>query len=106
LHVQDDVADGSHGAMDLSKRNDARQADLNSRTKSDWPQDMLHSSHDIEHPTYGNAGTRVPRPSDYVVGSKSARFGSSAEDDSDSSQGGPVQKPAKQKGIEPPKKRG
>jgi hypothetical protein len=47
----------------------------------------------------------MSKPSDFVVGSKAARFGSSAEDDSDSSQGGQPQKPSKQKGIEPARKR-
>src|SRR5579859_105162 len=87
LHVQDDVQPGTHGAEDLSARNAARQEDLNKRIRADWPQDMLHSSHDAAHVTYGNALSRMPKPSDFVVGSKADRFGSSAEDDADSSQG-------------------
>jgi hypothetical protein len=106
LHVHQDVPDGTHGAQDLAARNQSRQDSLNAAIKADWPQDMLHSSHDAAHATYGNALSRMPKPSDYVVGSKSDRFGSSAEADSDPTQGGQPQKPTKQKGIEPARKRG
>lgn len=106
LHVADDIQPGTHGAEDLARRNQSRQESINAAHKADWPENMLHSSHNIDHPTYGNAGTRVPRPSDYVVGSKSDRFGSAAENDSDPTQGGQPQKPSKQAGIEAPKKRG
>ncbi len=57
-------------------------------------------------PTLGNAFSRMPKPSDVVVGSKSERFGSSAEDDTDSSTRRAPQKTGKVKGVEQPKKRG
>ncbi|HET9305568.1 MAG TPA: hypothetical protein VFO46_06025 [Candidatus Sulfotelmatobacter sp.] len=105
IHVHDDIANGSHGAQDLSARNAARQEDLNSRIRGDWPGSMTSSVPEASDPTLGNAMSRLPKPSDFIVGSKAARFGSSAEDDSDSSQGGAPQKPSKQKGVEPARKR-
>jgi len=105
LHVHDDLTTGEHGAMDLSKRNQSRQDDLNAKNRGDWPGSMTSSVPEASDPTLGNAMSRLSKPSDFVVGSKSARFGSSVEDDANSAQGGPVQKPSKQKGIEPPKKR-
>jgi hypothetical protein len=76
LHVHDDVVgnDGSYSVNELRARTDARQAALNSAIQADWPKDMTSTNADVEHPTYGNAGSRLPRPSD--VSSKGAdRFG-------------------------------
>jgi hypothetical protein len=106
LHVHDDLQDGTHGVEDLARRNQSRQDSLNAAIKSDWPKDMTSSKAESSDPALGNAFSRLPKPSDYVVGSKAASFGSSAEDDTDSSIGGAPQKPAKQKGIEPARKRG
>jgi len=106
LHVHDDIQPGTHGAEDLSARNAARQADLNAAIKRDWPGSMTASIPEHQDPTLGNAFSRLAKPSDYIVGSKSERFGSSAEDDTSADAGGAAQKPAKQKGIEQPKKRG
>jgi len=107
LHVHDDVQDGTHGAEDLAARNAARQESINKAIKADWPENMTSASDaNVEHPAYGNAGSRLPRPSDFIVGSKADRFGSSAEDDTSADAGGAAQKPAKQKGIEQPKQRG
>jgi hypothetical protein len=107
LHVHQDIADGTHGAEDLARRNQSRQDSINAAIKKDWPKDMTSADDaNIEHPAYGNAASRFPRPSDYIVGSKAARFGSSAEDDTSADAGGAAQKPAKQKGIEQPKQRG
>jgi hypothetical protein len=107
LHVHDDIQDGTHGAEDLAARNAARQADLNAAIKRDWPANQTASIPEHSDPTLGNAFSRLPKPSDYIVGSKAPRFGASAEDDTNpSTQGGQPQKPSKQKGIEEPKKRG
>ena len=106
LHVHDDIQPGTHGAEDLARRNQARQDSINAATKADWPKDQTSSIPEHIDPTLGNAFSRLSKPSDYVVGSKAPRFGASAEDDTDSSLGGAPQKPAKQKGIEQPKKRG
>lgn len=105
LHVHDDIQDGTHGAEDLARRNQSRQESFNSAVRGDWPSDMTSSNPEHTDPSLGNAFTRLPKPGDFVIGSKSDRFGSSAEDDTDSSQGGQPQKPTKQKGIEPAKKR-
>ena len=105
LHVHDDIQPGTHGAEDLARRNQSRQDSINAAIKGDWPKDMTTGDIKPEHPAYGNAGSRLPRPSDFVVGSKADRFGSSAEDDVNSSQGGAPQKPTKQPGVEQPKKR-
>ena len=107
LHVHDDIKDGTHGAEDLSKRNDARQADLNSRVKADWPANQLASIPEHSDPSFGNTFSRMPKPSDVVIGSKAPRYGASAEDDTNpSTQGGQPQKTPKAKGVEQPKKRG
>src|SRR5579872_5663679 len=103
LHVHDDIQDGTHGAEDLARRNQSRQDSINDAIRADWPANQTASIPEHSDPTLGNAFSRIPKPSDYVVGSKADRFGSSAEDDSDSSQGGQPQKTAKVKGIEQPK---
>ena len=100
-----DVPDGEHSVSELRARSDARQEAINNSHRGDWPSDMTSSVPEPNDPTLGNAFSRMPKPVDYVVGSKADRFGGSLEDDSDSRQGGPVQKPSKAKGIEPPKKR-
>jgi hypothetical protein len=64
LHVQDDVQDGTHGIEDLSRRNQSRQDSINAAIKGDWPENMTATNADADHPTYGNAGSRLPRPSD------------------------------------------
>ena len=96
-----DIESGEVSVNELRARSDARQAALNEAHKKDWS-----DPNTVNSPAYGNALSRLPKPSDYVVGSKAPRFGASAEDDTNpSTQGGQAQKPAKQKGIEPPKKR-
>jgi hypothetical protein len=105
LHVHNDIQDGTHGAEDLSARNAARQADLNAAIKRDWPATMTATIAENADPTLGNAFSRLPKPSDVVVGSKAERYGSADENEADSTRGGPPQKPTKQKGIEPPSKR-
>ena len=106
LHVHDDISSGTHGVEDLAARNAARQESINKAITSDWPLNMTSADDaNIDHPAYGNASQRFPVPSDFIVGSKAARFGSSAEDDTDT-KGGAPQKPSKQKGIEPARNRG
>ena len=74
LHVHNDVQDGEHSVNELRARSDARQAALNAAIQKDWPKDMTSTTADIEHPTYGNADEKFPRPTDYS--SKGAdRFG-------------------------------
>jgi len=107
LHVHDDITTGEHGAMDLAKRNQARQDDLNAKNRADWPANMTASIPEHTDPSFGNAFSRMPKPSDFVVGSKAPRFGASAEDDTNPAvQGGQPQKTAKVAGVERPKKRG
>jgi hypothetical protein len=65
LHVQDDVQDGTHGIEDLSRRNQSRQDSINDAIKADWPENMTATNASADHATYGNAGSRLPRPSDY-----------------------------------------
>ena len=72
LHQHVDIQDGTHGAEDLAKRNQARQDDLNSRIKGDWPQDMTATLPE-SHPTLGNALTRTPKPTD--VGGSDSHYG-------------------------------
>jgi hypothetical protein len=64
LHVHDDVQDGEHSVNELRARNDARQAGINDATKADWS-----DPNTVNSPTYGNAMSRMPKPSDAVVGS-------------------------------------
>jgi len=76
IHVHDDVANtnGEFSVNQLRSLMDSRQQGLNDAIKSDWPDTMTSTRADIEDPAYGNAGSRVPRPSD--VSSKGAdRFG-------------------------------
>lgn len=106
LHVHDDIKDGTHGAEDLSARNAARQESINKAIRADWPANQTASIPEHSDPTLGSAFSRLPKPSDYIVGSKSERFGSSPEDDTSANAGGAAQKPSKQPGIQQPKKRG
>ena len=106
LHVHTDVPDGTHGAADLSARNAARQADLNAAIKRDWPGSMTATIAEHSDPTLGNAFSRLAKPSDVVSGSKADRFGSADENEADATRGGQPQKPSKQPGIEPARKRG
>jgi hypothetical protein len=102
-----DIQSGEVSVNELRNRMDARQTAINEAHKKDWPANMTSSNPESTDPTLGNAFTRLPKPADYMVGSKSDRFGSSAEDDTNpSTQGGAPQKTAKVKGIEQPKKRG
>jgi hypothetical protein len=50
---------------ELRATTDARQQALNDAIRADWPKDMTSTTASIEHPTYGNAGEKVPRPTDY-----------------------------------------
>lgn len=107
LYVQDDGAgNGTYSVNELQTRAEARQAALNAAIKSSWPSSMTSSVPEHTDPSLGNVFSRLPKPSDYVVGSKSERFGSAAEDDSNPNAGGAPQKPAKVAGIEPARKRG
>jgi hypothetical protein len=40
---------------------DARQQAINDAHKADWPENMTATDADVEHPTYGNAGSRLAR---------------------------------------------
>ena len=107
LHVQNDVPDGEHSVNELRARSDARQAGINAANRGDWPKDQTSSNPEHSDASLGNAFSRMPVPSDYVVGSKAPRFGASAEDDTNpSTQGGQPQKTAKVAGVQQPKKRG
>ena len=53
LHQQVDISDGTHGAQDLSARNDARLADLNAAIKRDWPKDQISSIPEHTRPDLG-----------------------------------------------------
>ena len=64
LHVHDDVQDGTHSVDELRARNDARQSGLNDAIRADWPENMTATDANIEHPTYGNAAEKFPRPTD------------------------------------------
>jgi hypothetical protein len=64
LHVHQDVQPGSYGAEELAKRNQSRLEDLNARIKADWPSDMTSTDASADHETYGNAGSKLPRPTD------------------------------------------
>src|SRR5262245_38876548 len=74
LHVHQDIQPGSYGAEELAKRNQARLEDLNSRIQRDWPKDMTATDASADHETYGNAGSKLPRPSD-VSSHGGDRFG-------------------------------
>jgi len=74
LHVHQDVAPGEYGAQELAKRNEARREDLNKRIQSDWPSNQLATDASADHETYGNAGSKLPRPSD-VSSHGGDRFG-------------------------------
>jgi len=43
----------------------AGQSALNNSIQEDWPKNMTATDADVEDPTYGNAGSRLPRPTDY-----------------------------------------
>jgi len=108
LHVHDDAAlkNGEVSVNQLRALMDSRQAGINAAHKADWPKDMVSSNPEHTDPSLGNAFSRLPKPVDVVIGSKAPRYGASAEDDTNAAvQGGQPQKTAKQKGIEPPKKR-
>lgn len=66
LHVHNDVANknGEFSVDQLNALMAARQSGINEATKADWPKDQLSTSADIDHPTYGNAGEKFPRPTD------------------------------------------
>lgn len=73
-HVDGGLKNGSVSVNELRSRMDSRQQSLNDAIRNDWPKDMLSTTADVEHATYGNAGSRLPRPSD--VSSKGAdRYG-------------------------------
>jgi hypothetical protein len=76
LHVHDDggLKNSTVSVDQLQARSDARQQAINDAIKADWPKDQLSTSADIEHPTYGNVGSRSPRPSD-VSSKGDDRFG-------------------------------
>ena len=61
----DSLQNSTVSVNELRNRMDARQAALNDAIKADWPKDMLSTSGDVEHATYGDAGSRLPRPTDY-----------------------------------------
>jgi hypothetical protein len=64
-HVDGGLQNSSVSVNELRNRMDARQQALNDATKADWPKDQLSTNADIEHSTYGNAGEKFPRPTDY-----------------------------------------
>lgn len=59
-----DVPDGTWSVNELRNRNDARQELINSTHKSDWT-----AGSTLDHPAYGNALSRLSKPSDAVAGS-------------------------------------
>ena len=102
LHVHDDAAlkNGEVSVNQLRSLMDSRQAGINDAAKADWT-----AGSTLDHPAYGNALSRLSKPSDAVVGSKAEHYGSADENEADAARGGAAQKPAKQKGIEPARKR-
>jgi hypothetical protein len=64
-HVDGGLKNSTVSVDELRARMDARQAAINAAHKADWPKDQLSTSADIEHPTYGNAAEKFPRPTDY-----------------------------------------
>jgi hypothetical protein len=74
LFEHNDVPDGSHSVNELRARADARQQALSDAHKADWPENMNATDANVEHPTYGNAGSLLPRPTD-VSSRGAARYG-------------------------------
>jgi hypothetical protein len=66
LHVHDDggLKNGEVSVNELRARMDARQQAINDAHKADWPENMTATDADVDHPTCGNAGSRLARPSD------------------------------------------
>jgi hypothetical protein len=66
LHVHNDKANvnGEFSVDQLRSLMDSRQAGINDAIRADWPENMTATNADIEHPTYGNAGEKFPRPTD------------------------------------------
>lgn len=69
-----DLPDGEYSVSELRNRSAAMQEQLNEAITNDWPDSMLSTIADCDAEVYGNAGSRLPRPTDYS--SKGAdRFG-------------------------------
>ena len=87
-----DVPDGEHSVNELRARSDARHQALSDAHKADWT-----AGSTLDHPAYGNALSRLPRPSDAVAGSLE-HYGSGQT--APEKKGGATQKPAAKPGIQ------
>jgi|SRR5215469_3295149 len=65
LWQQNDVSDGTWSVDELTNRAADRQSALNKAIENDWPANMTATTSDCEAEVYGNAGSRLPRPTDY-----------------------------------------
>lgn len=106
LFQSNDITDsGTYSVNELKAKTAARQEALNNAHKADWPKDMLSSNPESTDKALGNAFSRLPKPSDAVVGSQCEHYGADTGT-APVAKGGEPQKNAKVAGVPTAKNRG
>ena len=88
IQFTNDIPDGEYGAVELANRSASMQEQLNKAVQNDWPDSMLSTTSDADAAVYGNAGERLPRPTDYSSKGQD-RFGVSTTPGKQSAKVGP-----------------